>query len=250
MIDIAYRGEVAVLTMRHGKANAFDLELSEALAARLEECRDWSTNAVVITGTGSIFSAGVDLLRVVNGGADYVEAFLPALGRTFETLFAFPKPVVAAINGHAIAGGCVVACAADHRLMVRGSGRIGVPELLVGVPFPTVALEIMRFATAPAQAQTLLYGGATFSPDDAVTHGLVDAIVESDQLLLAAVAAAEVLAARPPAAFAMTKQQLREPALARIRAGAQLFDHAVQDLWSAPATLEAIRAYIEKTLKK
>ena len=250
MIDLSYRGEVAVLTMAHGKANAFDLELCEALTARLEECRDWSTNAIVITGGGSMFSAGVDLFRVVKSGADYIEAFLPAINRTFETLFTFPKPIVAAINGHAIAGGCVVACAADHRLMARGTGRIGVPELLVGVPFPTVALEIMRFAAAPRHVQALLYGGATFLPEQALTQGLVDTVVEPEALLDAAIAAAEDLAARPPAAFAMTKQQLREPALNRIRSGGQLFDHAVQDLWTAPATLEAILAYIERTFRK
>jgi len=250
MIDLSYRGEIAILTLAHGKPNAFDVELADALVARLEECRDWSTNAVVVTGAGSIFSAGVDLRRVVEGGAEYLQAFLPAVGRAFEALFSFEKPVVAAVNGHAIAGGCIIACAADRRLMARGVGRIGVPELIVGVPFPTVAIEIMRFAVPPESLQSLLYEGATFTPEDALGHGLVDAVVDADALLDEAVAAAEMLASRPPAAFAMTKQQLREPALNRIRAGVQLFDHAVHDLWAAPATLEAIRAYVEKTLKK
>ena len=67
-----------------------------------------------------MFSAGVDLLRVVDGGAAYVRTFLPAFRRVFETLFDYPKPVVAAVNGHAIAGGCVLACAADYRVMAAG----------------------------------------------------------------------------------------------------------------------------------
>src|SRR5262249_58457001 len=100
-------------------------------------------------GTGRIFSAGVDLLRLSEGGASYVRKFLPALCAMFAAVFSHAAPVVAAINGHAIAGGCVLACAADRRLVAREGGRIGVAGLLVGGPFPPGPLEIMR--GAPAQ---------------------------------------------------------------------------------------------------
>src|SRR6266576_3946717 len=110
-----------------------------------------------------MFSAGVDLLRLVDGGADYVRNFLPAVCRTFEALFSLLAPVVAAIHGHAIAGGCVIACATDYRMMAREPGRIGVPELLVGVPFPVVPLEIMRFAAPRQYLQALAYRGLTLS---------------------------------------------------------------------------------------
>ncbi|WP_163451993.1 enoyl-CoA hydratase/isomerase family protein, partial [Escherichia coli] len=85
---------------------------------------------------GKIFSAGVDLLQISDGGLSYVQKFLPALHRMFDTEFDFPKPVVAAVNGHAIAGGCVLASCADKRIAARDVGRIGVTEVLVGVPFP------------------------------------------------------------------------------------------------------------------
>src|SRR5712692_1105698 len=140
MIELTDRGTVTVLKMVHGKANALDLELCEALTSQLDDCRRSSIGALVLTGTGRMFSAGVDLPRIVDGGPAYVRAFLPSINRMFQTLFSFPKPVVAAINGHAIAGGCVMACAADVRLMAREPGRIGIPELLVGVPFPVVPL--------------------------------------------------------------------------------------------------------------
>ncbi len=148
MIDISEQGEIAVVTMRHGKANAMDVEFCEAIAARFEELKKSKVKAVVLTGEGKIFSAGVDLVRALDGGADYFHKFLPALSKAFVTAFFFPRPVVAAINGHAIAGGCVLACCADRRLMAKGASRIGIPELLVGVPFPTIALEVMRFTTA------------------------------------------------------------------------------------------------------
>src|SRR5262245_47747317 len=146
MIELTSHGDIAILRMQHGKANALDLELCVALTKELETFRQSPSRALVIIGSHKIFSAGVDLLRVVEEGAPYVRTFLPAMNGTFETLFSLLKPVVAAVNGHAIAGGCILAGAADRRLMTRDGGRIGLPELLVGLPFPVVPLEIMRFA--------------------------------------------------------------------------------------------------------
>src|SRR5471030_2357073 len=114
MIDIKTQAGIAVLTLTHGKANALDIELCEALAARFMELRNSDAKAVVVTGQGKIFSAGVDLKRLSEGGAAYVRKFLPALHKHYDTVFYHPKPVVAAINGHAIAGGCVLACCADR----------------------------------------------------------------------------------------------------------------------------------------
>lgn len=250
MIDVEPRGPISIFHMSHGRANALDLEFCEALTARLEAYRYASPQALVLIGDGQIFSAGVDLLRVLEGGPMYLTTFLPALRTLFETLFCYPKPVVAAINGHAIAGGCVLACAADYRLMAQQTGHIGVPELLVGVPFPTIALEIMRGVAAPHQLPTFLYGGATFDPSQAFERGLVDALVAPDTLLEQAVATAETLAALPPLAFTLTKRQVREPVMKRVREDGPQFDLVVQELWEAPATLAAIRAYVARTFKR
>src|SRR5258707_11749875 len=120
------------------------LDFCEALTARFAAVS--SARAVVLTGTGAIFSAGVDLLRLLEGGAPYIRKFLPALSTMLATVFSHPAPVVAAINGHAIAGGCVLACAADRRLVVRDGGRSGLTEFPVGVPFPSSAMVIKRCA--------------------------------------------------------------------------------------------------------
>ena len=150
------------------------------------------------------------LLRLSEGGAAYARRFLPALHRLYDAVFFCRKPVVAAINGHAIAGGCVLQACADRRIAAAGSARIGVTELLVGVPFPPLAFEIMRFATPPRYLADGLYSGATFTPDIALARGLIDEVVEPAALLDRAVAAAETLAALQPATFALTKQQIRE----------------------------------------
>ena len=250
MIDLERRGSVGILTLAHGKASVFDVELCEALIERFAECGDAWCKAVVVTGRGSIFSAGVDLLRVVNEGAPYLARFLPKLSDVFERIFAFPKPVVAAVNGHAIAGGCILACAADRRFVARGGGRIGLPELLVGVAFPPVPLEIVRFSVNPRFAPDLMFNGATLTADEAVEAGLADVAVDPAALLDEAIAAAEALASRPSTAFAITKQQLRAPALERMREGRRQLDGRIQALWSSPETLQAIRSYIDRTFKK
>lgn len=248
MLAVTHAGNVLVMRMAHGKANALDLELCEALTAQLAQALTAAPGAIVLTGTGSIFSAGVDLVRVVDGGAAYVRAFLPALSAACEAVFSCPRPLVAAVNGHAIAGGCIVACAADYRLMARGAGRIGIPELLVGVPFPAVPIEIVRFAVPAPHIPLLVYRGATFPADTAREHGLVDAVVESERLLDEAIAVAESLAAVPARAFELTKRQLRAPARQRMRDGAAI-DAEVVDAWAAPATLHAIADYVARVLK-
>ena len=249
MIDLVIRGRLAVLEIRHGKANAIDVEFCEALGRRLEEARDPAVAGLVIVGEGRMFSAGVDLLRVVDGGAAYVRTFLPAFRRVFETLFDYPKPVVAAVNGHAIAGGCVLACAADYRVMAAGTARIGVPELLVGVAFPSVAFETVQSACA-GRLRDLIFTGRTLLPEEALAAGLVDAVVGPDAMLAEAVKAAEALAARPLSAFVLTKRQFRASAMARIAANRETVDREVEDLWCAHATLQTMKAYVERTLKK
>ncbi len=250
MIDISEQGEIAIVTMRHGKANAMDLEFCEAIAVHFEELKKSKAKAVVLTGEGKIFSAGVDLVRALDGGADYFYKFLPAMSKAFVTVFFFPKPLVAAVNGHAIAGGCVLACCADRRLMTKGSSRIGIPELLVGVPFPTIALELMRFTTASRFMQDVFLTGATYLPEEALPRGLADELVEPGDLMQRAVAAAAHFAAIRADAFAITKLQLRQPVADRCASEAKRFETAVNELWCAPEAFERIRAYVSRTFKK
>jgi enoyl-CoA hydratase len=250
VIDTKISDGVALVTLRYGKVNALDTEFCEALAGRFNELRASDAKAVVLTGQGKAFSAGVDLIRLSDSGGDYIRKFLPALHKLYETVFFHPKPVVAAINGHAIAGGCVLAACADRRIMARASGRIGVTELQVGLPFPALAFEIVR-ATAPAcYLAEVTYSGATYDTDAALTRGWIDEIAEPGELLEDAVAVAQELAALSPAAFSQTKAQIRQPVAEHYARSGQASDKAATDIWCAPATLSYIRAYIRRTLKK
>ena len=250
MIHREDRERVAILRFEHGKSNALDTELIHAFESELANLVDAEVRAVVLTGTGSIFSAGVDLFRIVKGGAEYLDELLPALNHLVQRLFEFERPVVCAVNGHAIAGGCVLVCACDHRVMVNGVGRIGTPEIHVGVPFPTLALEIMRFVAPPEHLQEILTSGRTFAPEEALQHGLVDELVSSDALLEQALQRAERLGAIRPSTFAITKRQLRAPTLERFREKCGTDDALVYETWKTPETIALIENYLERTLKK
>ncbi len=250
MIDLKIENAIAVVTIRHGKANALDIELCQTLAQCFGELRASDARAVVLTGEGRIFSAGVDLLRLSSGGADYVHKFLPALHELYEAVFFHPKPVVAAINGHAIAGGCVLACCADRRIMAHGSGRIGVTELLVGVPFPALPFEIVRLAVPPRDLPEVTFGGATYDGDGALQRGFVDAVVKADALMEHAMAAAQKLALLSPPAFAQTKTQIRQGVKERMERRGTETDRIVSEIWAAPETLDHVRDYVARTLKK
>lgn len=235
--------DVAVLRIDHGKANTLDSDSCRELVLRLEEASQ--ARALVLTGTGRIFSAGVDLKRVHDGGAAYVSEFLPLLSDALLAVFGFPRPVVAALNGPAIAGGAVLAAACDHRVL--GSGGIGVTELLVGVPFPLSALEILRCAYGTAPLPGLTYSGEVHGGQDALARGLVDEL--ADDVLERALAVATRLGELPAEAFAHTKAQIRQPFHERIAEYRHSDDPEVERLWRSPAALAAVKSYVDKVLR-
>lgn len=236
---------VVTLAMEHGKVNALDLELLTALDDELDAIERQPPAAIVVRGNGRVFSAGVDLFRVVEGGREYIEEFLPLLSGVLARFLALPRPTIAAVDGDAIAGGCILACAADRRLMISGEARIGIPELGVGVPFPTVPLEIMRRTISDTWLRRLMLGGARLTPEEAMEAGLVDRIVASGSLLDEAVREAGALATIPPPAYALTKRQLVEPVLAAARERGDT-EREVVDAWSSEETLDAIRTYLQR----
>jgi enoyl-CoA hydratase len=239
MIETADHDGIAVLTLNNGPVNALDLELLTAVPGSLAAVA--AARAVVLTGSGRSFSAGVDLKQIADGGPPYIEKFLPALSLAMLTLFEHPAPVVAAVNGHALAGGCVLAAACDLRLM--SGGTIGLTELAVGVPFPTVPLEIMRHAAGPA-LDAMVLGAGRLTPGQAASIGLVHEVVEPDQLLATALRRADGLCAAPAGVYAFAKHQLRRPALERIDAARPSDDPRVLEIWSSADTGQALRDFL------
>jgi len=228
---------VTIVRFDHPPVNALDLDLLEVIIATMQNVE----GPVVITGAGRCFSAGVDLRAIVDGGAEYAERFVTALSEAFLAVFDHPAPVIAAINGHAIAGGCVFAMCADIRLM--SAGTIGLTELAVGVPFPVAALEICRYAMGTSATRAALQAN-TIDAETALARGWIDEVVRNDDLVGQAVGIARELGQYSPAVYAATKRQLHQPARAAIDAAAGL-DAKVRAGWMTEETRARIAAFIE-----
>lgn len=250
MIKLEHHKDIAVLQLYRPPANAIDIELCSALENAVRAEVESESKAIILTGQGAIFSAGMDLVKLLNGGSDYICEFLNKLEQLMETLIFCPKPMVAAINGHAIAGGCVIATCADQRLMVHTSARIGMPELKVGVPFPVIIMELMRSRINSATFEEIVLGGANYTADKAQKKGLVDEIVSADELMDRAMARARSLAEIRPEIYSLTKMQVRQPVReATAKLNAVQRDQIVS-IWGSQQTQRAIREYMEKTFKK
>jgi enoyl-CoA hydratase len=249
MIEVTREGTAAVLRLAHGKANALDTPLMVELKDALEQVERSDAGALVLTGNGSMFSAGVDLLQLLNGGRKYAAEFLPRMCEGFRALYEFPKPAVAAVNGHAIAGGMILSSACDYRVMARGA-RIGIPELRVGVPFPLVALEIVRSSLSRERAAEAVLFGRVVEADAALGLGYVHEVLAPGEVLARAVTRAEELASAPAGSFRKAKMDLRRPTLELLDRAEAVSDAHLVDAWSSPVVTEAIRSYVEKTLKK
>lgn len=240
---------IRTLKLAHGKVSAIDIELGEAMIAEMQAAMDPSVKAVILTGSGSSFSAGVDLFRVVKDGPEYGRRFLPILDGLLHAVLTLPKPTIAAVNGHAIAGGCILAAACDHRIMTEGHGRIGIPELAVGVPFPALPLQIMSARVNDPALRDLVFTGRTVLIDEAKTMGLIDEKCPSGMLMDRAMEVAERMAAIPAGAFALTKEAFYAPILERAKLLADS-NARVVEAWLQPHTYDTIRAYLEKTIRK
>lgn len=249
MIQRDDRDGIRILRLAHGKVSAIDIELGESFMREMHDAATAPISAVIVTGTGSSFSAGVDLFRVVTDGPEYGRRFLPVLDGLLRTALTLPKPMIAAVNGHAIAGGCILAACCDHRIMVEGTGRIGIPELAVGVPFPALPLQVMGARLTDAALRDLIFTGRTVQVDEAKALGLIDEKCPAGMLLDRASEVAQRLAAIPAGAFALTKEAFYTPILARTNALVD-YNARVVDAWMQQHTYDTIRAYLDRTIPK
>ena len=246
MIEIQTQSSIATLILDDGKVNVMDIEWCQLFSAKLAELEnDDDVQAVVLTSGQRVFSAGVDLKRVVAEPLSYVQPFIDSLATCFRDAFKFPKPMVVAVNGHAIAGGCIVASCGDFRFAAPRA-RIGLPELRLGVPIPSIAVEVVRRVASPNAFQAMLNSGANYRGEQAVEVGLADMIVDKENLRDKAIEHAQRMAAIPGATFRVMKQQIREPSLAQADHLEKEFGQKIRDVWNSPEVRAMIEDYAAK----
>ncbi|HZX43297.1 MAG TPA: enoyl-CoA hydratase/isomerase family protein, partial [Myxococcaceae bacterium] len=196
-MQIETSGEVAVLAMRAGKANAIGSAFLDRLSAQLDAVEASGVSALVLTGEGRAFSAGLDLPELTALDHAGLERFIRRFSEVMLRVFTLPVPVVAAINGHAIAGGCVLALQADVRLAAAGDYRIGLNEVQIGLGLPAVVLETLRCQLPAQSLGPVALEGRLLEPEEARALGLVEAVVPPEHLLEQARSRAAALGALP-----------------------------------------------------
>lgn len=234
---------IATLYLDRPKVNA----LNGAMLTQLGECaaqieNDDAIHGVLIRSTGRCFSAGLDLAELLEADRATVDAFLKTFAVAFNGFFNCSKPIAAAVEGHAIAGGLVLALAADFVALQTGSYKLGLTELQVGVPFPDSALQVVLDAIPPRAARRLIYGAGLHTPVEAFEMGVGDVLV--DAALPAAERWLQTVCGRPLQTFRETKLRMRRGAAQRIATGPG--DDAVVDALLSPS----VRAAIAQTLRR
>jgi enoyl-CoA hydratase len=213
---------IALVVLTNPPMNPMQAGLLEELATLFDGlAANPAVRAAVIAAEGRAFSAGLDLKRVPGLDRLGQRRLVDALNDCFGTLYAWPKPLVAAVNGHAIAGGLILALCADWRVAADVADvamQVSLAEVRVGVTYPVAALEVARGELAPATARKLVLLGEVLDASTALAHGVFDEIVAPAELRQRALLAAGRYARLPRKAFATTKAELRAAALSRIAA--------------------------------
>lgn len=207
---------VRILMLNRPPANAINSEFLSALGAQCKSARDdANVRAVVVAGNGKFFSGGLDLKETASG-ANRVGNLAGSQDDGLFMLWTLPKPTVAMVNGHAIAGGIIIALACDFRITHTGSCRFGLNEVAIGLAFPLGAFEIARLALNNQQLRWTMLEAGLFDANRAREMGIVDEIVEPARLEARCIEIAKRLGANGRLAYAHTKARIQAEATARV----------------------------------
>jgi enoyl-CoA hydratase len=243
-------GAIGVVRLERAHGNAINEPLVETLVATLAEVEsDPAIRGVLLTAGGKIFCPGLDLQELVALDREAMERFMRRFSAAVLTLYTFPKPVVAVLHGHALAGGCVLALCADWRVLRRGAA-VGLNEVKVGVPLPFGVALIVRDAVPKNRLTEVALLGRNYTDEDAVTAGLADELADALGVEAAARKRLEEFVAKDAFAFAVTKRYLRSPVVERIRANNQLLLPEWLDGWFSDGTRARIAAIVAELKEK
>ena len=247
MIDITREDGVALVRLAKSVTNPIDLTLTTALHDAVRELRDDPDVTGVVLGSGNekFFSIGFDIPSLFPLDRPQFAGFFRAFNRMFLDLYTLPKPVVCALTGHAIAGGCVLALGADYRIVAEGRRLIGLNEVKLGVPVPYAADCAVRASVVPRHAKAVLEDGEFHAPDAALDMGLVDEVRSADEVWPAAEERAARLGATSGGAYRIIKANRVDPVLAEIELRLDAREEAFLDCWFAPDTRAKLEAAIE-----
>ena len=242
LIETREDGGVVVVQLDRPPANALTADFLDEIDDAFKRLgADESATAVVLKGYEKVFSGGMDLKALPSFDREAQRAVVDGLNQCYGTLYAFPKPLVAAATGHAIAGGLFFILAADYRIGGAGKALFGLAEVRVGVAFPVAPIEIARAELTPAMARRLLLTGQPVTVDEAHAGGILDEVVAADQVEARAIEKAREMARSPAEAYAAIKRQLRGAVIEKIERAVTNLDDPQRAGWFTSETADAAK---------
>ena len=241
-LEIQRGDRIATARLRRGKVNALNGAVVDELRGALRAWEgDPEVGAVVVTGTGKFFSFGFDIPEFLSFTREEFTDYLRNFTDLYTYLFQYPKPVVAALNGHAIAGGCMLALACDHRIMVSGKAKLSLNEISFGSSVFAGSTEMLRFWVGSANATAVLVSGAMYSAQEARSLALVQDVVSEGDLTERASQVAAALALKHAPAYASVKSLLRRSVVEEMRKREAEAIREFVNIWYSEATWANLR---------
>lgn len=248
MIRIEYHNKVAIVKLDRDVTNALNLELVTELNKTLQKVKNNpDINSLVITGSNEkFFSIGFDIPQLFGFSKDDFMVFYKAFNRVCLELYTLPKLTIAAITGHAVAGGCILALCCDYRFIAEGRKKMGLNEIKLGVPIPYPADCILRQIVGFRNAREIVDTGEFYLPDKLLQMGMVDLILPLDQLLFKSIEKAKLLGALSQDAFAMIKRNRIEMVEAQVLTKVKEKEKLFLECWYSAETRKRLKEAIAK----
>lgn len=245
VIDYSVEGGLATIRLSRAHGNAINADLLRGLSEAFAKAgADREVRGVLFAARGRLFCPGLDLQELIALDAPSMERFMVLFRDTLLELYTLPKPVVAAVSGHAVAGGCVISLIADLRVLVRGA-MIGLNEVIVGVPLPFAVAHLLRDSVHRPRLEEVAMLGRNYSGEEAVGAGLVHEVHDENGFENHCRGRLEELASKDARAFGVTKRFLRAATAAQIEAESDRHRAEFLECWFSGPTQERIRRIVE-----
>jgi Delta3-Delta2-enoyl-CoA isomerase len=241
-VEVSLVQKLATLTINRGKVNALNEGLVEELLVSFKKLADDSNvRGVVLTGQGRFFSFGFDIPEFLSYSKGDFTRFLTKFANLYEYIFLYPKPVVAALNGHTIAGACMIATACDYRIMAEGKARISLNEITFGASVFAGAVEMLKACVGHRNAETILCSGSMYSADEALALGLIDKKTSEQDLMEKSINVAHDLSRKDPQAYYSIKKLLRKPIVENMKLRELDSIKEFVDIWYSESTWKQVQ---------
>ncbi len=247
LIKLEYSNDICILSLNRGITNAINLTLVNQLSDKLNMLRgDKNIHSIILTSSNTkFFAIGFDIPEFLSLNQDEFTKFYTAFNKLCLDLYTFPKPIVAALTGHATAGGCILALCCDYRFIAEGRKFMGLNEIKLGVPVPFVADCILRQLVGYKIAREITDLGNFYPPEKLLQLGMVDEIVPKDDLLKKAIEKAKKLGFAPYA-FSVIKRNRVEEIETMILKSSSAKEKDLIQLWYSPECRKLLQEAAKK----